>query len=283
MHTNTLASSIVALSIVVLVFAAVGPRGKPTLMVSCASFIALMTTMWILPSFWTQSAVGAVTHMDQSRDKVHAVGAVTHTDQSRDEVRGVGAVTHTDQSRDEVHAVGAVTHMDQSRDEVRGVGAVTYVNQMLDHVDDVDASAGIWLESDVDDSIGVNTTLESNVDSGVDMLAKDEPLTSEELDRRLQLVMQRGVCTQFVPGVSEPSDTYKALIHNATQTQFNMATLRSSQREPDPTEMYYRREQLAIALAQDLILYNRSQNGRLKDTHLKAISTTEAAASMTAG
>jgi hypothetical protein len=47
--------------------------------------------------------------------------------------------------------------------------------------------------------------------------------------------------------------------------------------------MYYRREQLAIALAQDLILYNRSQNGRLKDTHLKAISTTEAAASMTAG
>jgi hypothetical protein len=235
MHTNTLASSIVALSIVVLVFAAVGPRGKPTLMVSCASFIALMTTMWILPSFWTQSAVGAVTHMDQSRD------------------------------------------------EVRGVGAVTYVNQLLDHVDDVDASAGIWLESDVDDSIGVSTTLESNVDSGVDMLAKDKPLTSEELDRRLQLVMQRGVCTQFVPGVSEPSDTYKALIHNATQTQFNMATLRSSQREPDPTEMYYRREQLAIALAQDLILYNRSQNGRLKDTHLKAISTTEAAASMTAG
>ncbi len=101
---------------------------------------------------------------------------------------------------------------------------------------------------------------------------------AEEIKQAIDVALRRGACPQFIRGPEAPQEVYDSLIHSSTQANLNKALAEIvSTREPDPTLMYYRRERLETALAQDLVTYQRNEGRTVQDRHLQEVTPEVAA------
>jgi hypothetical protein len=104
----------------------------------------------------------------------------------------------------------------------------------------------------------------------------DDALTSAEIAEKINTNLFRGSCPGFIQKLGEIPELFNTLNRVGTQANLNENQAQIT-REWDPYTLYNRRTRLETALAMDLVTYNRNENNRMKDFNLKPITAEEAA------
>ena len=249
-HVDSRSSiAVVLLTLIVLIYAILGPGGRDQLLLSIAVLTVVLVCARLVPR-GTGGSKTVIQYRDggpwQPAPRPAAVGGVT---------RHVGAVDRAGQAVEAAQrAVDLVEH--------EALGASVPDPPRLDTPFEAPAPPAPQVAGEV-----------VQLPPAVPVLSPED-----EIARSLELTLRRGVCPQFIPGPAPPNEVYEALIHSSTQASLNQALVDIvSTRVPNETENYYRRERLATALAEDLITYNRNEGGRLKDTHLQQVTAAYAA------
>lgn len=270
---GTIALVVVALT--VLVYCAVGSKGKDKLVLATGVVVAVMLCalarrsapidpepIEAMPAAMPVAAVGAVTA---------PAGRVKRAVQRADDAVALaaGAAAAAEALEELAEAVGAAAPVDEAAAERT---EEHFTNQ-----------AALEFVEDSSQPIDAPMPPQTQISGQVPDLPPVPDVVSPvgEIRDAIDVTLRRGACPQFIRGPDAPQEVYDALIHSSTQANLNQALVDIvSTREPDPTLLYYRRERLETALAQDLISYQRNEGRTVQDRHLQEVSADVAAISI---
>jgi hypothetical protein len=241
---------------IVMVYCVVGPRSDRSQLLLAGSVLTAVLLCAVVPGpsaksnvpieFSTVGAVGAAVGADVNN---RAAGGNT--------ARAVAAADHAVAMA--AGAAAAYEAIDPAVDQ-----AYDEANAHVESVDNADNQAPMPPPIQVVEEV-----------PELDPAPKTSP--EDEIRRAIDTNLRRGTCPQFISGPAPPQALYDALIRFGTQANLNQALADIvSTREPDPTMLYYRRERLETALAQDLISYQRNEGRGVQDRHLYEITPEQA-------
>lgn len=244
--------AVVLLTLIVLIYAAVGPKGKEPMLLAIGVLLALVVSTFAVPQGTGRDDV--VIHCKkppkwQPPAQLTAPPAVA-----------VGAATTSSR------LAAASVAVANAHASAVGASAV-----------DVDDGAYPQVAGEIpDDDQEQGGMYEDLIDQPGDTMS-EEAANIAQIAVSIEKSLYSGTCPTYVDAPAATTQLYQDLIRSGTQRNVNeqLAAMRV-RREEDPTEFYNRRTRLEQSLAQDLITYDRANNW-LKDTHLEMLNPLDAA------
>jgi len=264
--------AVVLVSLILLVYMAVGPRGRDQVLVSVVILLVLVMCMILVPR-GTGRDQPAVLHCKRPAE-YRAVGEASGA-----AARATPTARRTAAARPTTDALDAAM-----RRAAEAVGAATVAAEALGASaptpdpppDPNDMQRHDLQPNRLTPAAPLPQVAGEVVDpiEAVDALGRDPARIAEEIERNLF----RGSCPEFIPALGPTPELYTALVHTSTQAQLNELQANSQERIWSPYDLWNRRFRLETALAADLLTWNRNEGRGPKDWHLQEVTPAAAAA-----
>jgi hypothetical protein len=277
-HVDARASvAVVLVTMILLIYMAVGPKGKDQLLMSIVILLVLVLCMLLVPRGSGRNAP-TIIHCKEPAAFVDEAVVYTNSENKSAKLSSITSSAADHASKSAGRFANAVRNASVAAE---AVGAATVV---AEEAEAMGASSPI-----TDPPINVNTPNDRDVMPND--LASKPPLPQisgeiaelplmvgvfgnnvETIKNEIEMNLTRGVCPEFIPAPGPTPSLYTSLAHASTQAQYNELVANNQEREWSPYELWNRRFRLETALAEDLLTYRRNAGLGPADTHLHEIT-----------
>lgn len=274
-HVDARASvAVVLVTLILLIYMAVGPKGRDQVLVSIVVLLVLVLCMLLVPRGTGGNAPTVIHCKEPSKFVGGAATAITPAQPTRAMETATPSAAHLAADR-------ATKALEKATAAAEAVGAATV---HAEEAEALGASAPVP-DPPLDFDAPNDRNLQPNDLSPTPPLPQvageipelPEPVdvlgdNAKKIQSEIELNLFRGVCPEFIPAPGPAPPLYNSLAHASTQAQLNELQANNQERIWDPYELYNRRFRLETALAEDLITFNRNEGRGPKDTHLQEIT-----------
>jgi hypothetical protein len=281
-HVDARASvGLVLVTVLLLVYVAVGPKGRNQVLLSIVVLLVLVLCLLLVPRGTGRNAP-TIIHCKEPTEFVNgAAAAITPALPTKPMDTATPSAAQRATQAANLAADRATEALKKATAAAEAVGAATV---HAEEAEALGASAPIPnppldLDAPNDRDLQPNNLSPApplpqvageipELPEPVDVLGDN----AKKIQSEIELNLFRGVCPEFIPAPGPAPPLYNSLAHASTQAQLNELQANNQERIWDPYELYNRRFRLETALAEDLITFNRNEGRGPKDTHLQEIT-----------